>query len=123
MKPRYHYEEYLQKNQFLKYLNNEISEKDPEIRARFMALEKLMLIKGNLDTVINPKESSWFEYYGTDGQDIVKLEDSEFYKQDFIGLRQMMEDNKVEFVEFSGKHVLYTQEEYDNHLLRFFKEN
>ena len=57
LKPRYHYDEYLEKNQFLKYLNNEIPNKDEEIRNRFKALEKLMLIKGNRDTVINPKDS------------------------------------------------------------------
>ena len=51
---------------FLKMLNNEREEKDQEIYDRFTSLEKVKLIKAKHDSVIVPRESSWFEFYDYD---------------------------------------------------------
>lgn len=105
---------------FLKMLNNEYEEKDQEIIDRFTALEKVKLIKSIEDSVIVPRESSWFEFYDYDGKTIIPLEESDFYIYDYIGLRKLMEEGKVTFTEFKEEHVLYTVKEYKEEIVPFF---
>jgi len=105
---------------FLKMLNNDYEVKDKEIIARFTSLEKVKLIKGKRDSVIVPRESSWFEFYDYDGKTIIPLEESDFYKNDNIGLRQLMEEGKVIFYEIDQEHVLYNMKEYKEEILSFF---
>ena len=78
------------------------------------------MIKGKQDTVISPKDSSWFQFYDKEGREILPLEESDFYKNDNIGLRKLKEEGKVIFSEFSGEHVLYTVVEYFEEIVDFF---
>lgn len=85
-------------------------------------LKKVMLIRGKKDKTICPINSSWFEFYDEEGNDIVPLEKSKFYIDDYIGIRKLNEEGKIQFVEFSGEHILYTEEEYQKYFKAFFKE-
>jgi len=121
---RYRYDQqyYMEHNTFLKMLNNENDEKDPEIYNRFSSLEKVRFIKSAQDTVIIPKDSSWFSFYDFDGNDIVPLEQSKIYQEDWIGLKKLNEEGKISFYEFKEEHVLYTLDEYFEGIVAFFKE-
>ena len=119
---RYDQETFEKKNVFLKMLNNENEEKDMEIYNRFTSLEKVKIIKSKQDTVITPRESSWFEFYDKEGRKIVPLKDSDFYKNDNIGLRKLIEEGKVTFTEFREEHVLYNIVEYFEEIVPFFKD-
>ena len=88
-----------------------------------LKLNKIMLIKGKRDTVITPRESSWFEFYDFEGRNIVKLENSDFYINDYIGIRKLNEEGKIYFVEFENEHVLFTMEEYHTYIKTFFLED
>ncbi len=114
---------YLSKNLFLKDLNNEGSVKNESYYNRMTKLNKVMLIKGKKDTVITPRESSWFEFYDFEGRNIVKLENSDFYINDYIGIRKLNEEGKIYFVEFENEHVLFTMEEYHTYIKTFFLED
>ena len=120
-KYKYDQETYMKVNTFLKMLNNENDEKDEEVFKRFSSLEKIKLIKSKEDTVITPRDSSWFEFYDFEGKEIVPLKQSQFYIEDFIGLRKLDEEGKVSFTEFQGEHVLYTDDEYISEIVPFFK--
>ena len=113
-------EYYNEHNTFLKMLNNENEIKDKEIYKRFSSLEKVKLIKSKSDSVIVPRESSWFMFYDTEGKNIVPLEESRFYKDDFIGLRKLNEEGKLTFVEFRDEHVIYNIVEYWEEIVDFF---
>ena len=113
---------YHETNTFLKMLNNEYEEKDEEVYRRFSSLEKVKLIKSLGDTVITPRESSWFEFYDKEGLNIVPLEESDFYINDNIGLRKLNEEGKLSFVAFKEEHVLYNMDEYRNEIVEFFKD-
>ena len=102
-------------NDFMNKLNNEYGFYDESYRARFLQLENVMLIKTKEDKVITPKESSWFEFWDETGERIVPLTESSFYINDNIGLRTLNEEGKVQFVEFEGGHISYSDEE----LLKF----
>ena len=103
-------------------LNNENEIKDEEIYKRFSSLEKVKLIKNRADSVIVPRESCWFEFYDFEGNNIVPLEESEFYIKDFIGLRKLIEEGKVIFTEFTGEHILYNIVEYWEEIVEFFED-
>lgn len=107
---------------FLKMLNNDYEVKDQEIIDRFTSLEKVKLIKAKHDTVIVPRESSWFEFYDYDGKTIIPLEESDFFINDNIGLRKLMEEGKVIFYEIDQEHVLYNMKEYREEILSFFMD-
>lgn len=109
------YNGYSQHNDFMNNLNNEHGFYDENYRERFLQLENVMLIKTKEDKVITPKESSWFEFWDEKGERIVPLTESSFYINDNIGLRTLNEEGKVQFVEFEGGHVSYSDEE----LLKF----
>ena len=119
---KYDQEYYMENNTFLKMLNNENEIKDEEIKRRFSSLEKLKLIRNKNDTSIVPIESSWFTFYDFEGKEIVPLEESEFYKKDFIGLRKLNEEGKVTFTEFRGEHIIYNIVEYWEEIVPFFED-
>lgn len=119
-KYKYDQEYYMEHNTFLKMLNNENEVKDEEIYKRFSSLEKVKLIKNNADTTIVPRDSSWFMFYDSQGENIVPLEESEFYKKDFIGLRKLNEEGKVSFTLFRDEHVIYNIVEYFEEIVDFF---
>ena len=105
---------------FLKMLNNDYEVKDQKIIDRFSALEKVKLIKAKRDSVIVPRESSWFEFYDNKGENIIPLKESDFYINDYIGLRKLDEEGKVQFVEIDQEHVLYNMKEYREEIVQFF---
>jgi palmitoyl-protein thioesterase len=120
LKYRYDRSYYDEHDVFLKMLNNDYEEKDKEIIKRFSSLEKVKFIKGKRDSVIVPRESSWFEFYDYDGKTIIPLKESDFYIHDAIGLKKLMDEGKVSFVEFDQEHVLYNMKEYRDEILSFF---
>ena len=119
---KYDQEYYELHNTFLKMLNNENNEKDEEIKRRFSNLEKVKLIKSKDDSVIVPRDSSWFMFYDFEGKEIVPLEESQFYKKDFIGLRKLNEEGKVIFATFRDEHVIYNIVEYWEEIVAFFED-
>ena len=121
-KYKYDIQKYYKNNKFLIDLNNEGKIKNETYKERIKNLNRIMLVKGNSDTVISPRESSWFEFYDEKGEKIVPLNESKFYIDDFIGIRYLNENNKIDFVLFSGEHVKYTEEEFQV-FINFFKNN
>ena len=113
---------YHETNTFLKMLNNENEVRDEDVYRRFSSLEKVKLIKSLGDTVITPRDSSWFEFYDKEGKNIVPLEESDFYINDNIGLRKLNEEGKLLFAAFKEEHVLYNMDEYRNEIVEFFKD-
>lgn len=120
---KYDQQYYEDHNTFLKMLNNENKEKDEMIYKRFTSLEKVKLIKNKADSVITPRDSSWFMFYDFEGNKIVPLEESDFYKSDYIGLRKLNEEGKVIFTEFEGEHVIYNIVEYYEEIVPFFLDD
>ena len=59
-------------------------------------------------------------FYDTEGKNIVPLEESRFYKEDFIGLRKLNEEGKLIFTEFKDEHIIYNIVEYWEEIVDFF---
>lgn len=54
--------------------------------------------------MVYPKESEWFQQLDSNYR-LQPLEESDFYKQDYIGLRYLNEAGKVQFKEVDGDHL------------------
>ncbi len=72
-----------------------------------------MLVMFDADTVVYPKESEWFWEMEADGS-VTKVEDTDFYKNDNIGLKALNEAGKVQFLSFPGQHLTITDDQIDN---------
>ena len=122
-KYRYQYDQYMKDNVYLKDLNNEGPKKNQNYKNRIISLNKMLLVKGSLDTIISPRESSWFEFYDKKGEKIVPLKQSDFYINDYLGIKALDQQNKLKFVTFNQKHVKYSEKEFATHIIGFLKDD
>jgi len=101
-----HYDQYLEKSQFIADINNERSMKNETYKANLVKLENLVLVKNLDDTTVEPRETSHFEFYAP-GQDkeILPLRESPLYLEDWIGLRTLDEAGKLVLLEIPGDHL------------------
>lgn len=120
-KDRYSLEEYVKYSSFLADLNNEKENKNEKYKKRFSDLQKVLLIKNSDDTVITPKESSWFEFYDSKGEEIIPLKNSDFYVNDYLGLRFLSENNRLILLELEGDHVSITYDQIEKYVIPILK--
>lgn len=113
----YDYNGYLQGATFLPDLNNEKNKSFGLVKEKFTLLEKIILVKFDDDTMIIPKETAWFGFYASDGETLVRMEDMDFYKNDYIGMKILNEAGKVSFLNFSGDHLQFTYAQIDQYII------
>ncbi|PWA38036.1 alpha/beta-Hydrolases superfamily protein [Artemisia annua] len=90
---------------FLPKLNNEF-EKNATYKERFSSLQNLVLIMFDKESVLVPKETSWFGYFPDGAWDpILPAQETRLYKEDWIGLRTLDEAGRVKFVNVTGGHL------------------
>ncbi|CAN0842477.1 Palmitoyl-protein thioesterase 3 [Linum grandiflorum] len=98
---------YLSKSKFLPELNNELPEgRNSIFKQRLTSLKKLVLIMFEGDEVIVPKETAWFGFY-PDGKfsPVLPVQQTRLYQEDWIGLKKMNEEGRVQFVKVAGGHL------------------
>ncbi|KAG7564041.1 Alpha/Beta hydrolase fold [Arabidopsis suecica] len=102
--------EYMKSSKYLPKLNNEIpNERNSTYKERFARLKNLVLIMFQNDTVIVPKESSWFGFYQdgnyTSQPPLLSAQQTKLYTEDWIGLKTLDVAGKVKFVSLPGGHL------------------
>jgi palmitoyl-protein thioesterase len=120
-KDRFTYDMFVKYSSFLAELNNEKENKNENFKIRFSNLQKALLIKNKDDTVITPKESSWFEFYDLNGEEIIPLRNSDFYIKDYIGLKFLEENNRLILLELEGDHVSISYQEIEKYIVPILK--
>ena len=108
----WHMDRYLSGSVFLPYLNNETGEADAMAsnKERFSALNGVQLIMFTEDSMVFPKESEWFHQLDQDNN-VIPLEETDFYINDYIGLRALNEAGRVHFESIVGDHLQFTDED------------
>ncbi|KAM7348838.1 palmitoyl-protein thioesterase 1-like [Cochliomyia hominivorax] len=98
---------YIAKSTFLADINNEMFV-NGLYADNLNKLEKFVMVKFINDTIVQPKESQWFEFYKP-GQDkeILPLKESRVYEN--LGLNQMATNQKLVFLEAEGDHLQFNQ--------------
>lgn len=94
-------ETYRAKSSFLADINNERKINRDYIR-RLQSLKKFVMVKFLRDKIVEPIETSWFGFFKPGSTKVTQsLTESEMFTQDELGLRQMMKDRKLVFIEVS----------------------
>ncbi|KAA8520454.1 hypothetical protein F0562_014710 [Nyssa sinensis] len=90
------YKAYIQGCKFLPKLNNEgTNNTNSTYKERFASLENLVLIMFEQDTVLIPKETSWFGYYPNGSwETVLPAQETTLYTEDWIGLKTLDEAGK-----------------------------
>ena len=104
---------------FLGKLNNETSAPVSAEKERFSDLNGLMLVMFEQDTMVYPKESEWFQTLDSSDKSVVALEDTDFYKNDLIGLKTLNEAKKVQFVSIDGDHLQFSSSDITDTFIPF----
>jgi palmitoyl-protein thioesterase len=122
---------YLEKNRFLPYLNNE-KQFNSTYKENMKSLNKFIMIRFAQDVMIKPaytavsgksslaqrkkKKKRWdiqtkneadLQWFWVDDKDhnLIPLNERELYKKDWLGLKYLDEQNRLEFLVCPGQHV------------------
>lgn len=116
----YHFDKYLSGSVFLPFLNNEEANdtEAPARKERFTALNGALLMMFTEDSMVYPKESEWFQQLDQDGN-LMPLEDSDFYKNDQLGVKALNEAGKIQFVSVVGDHLQFSEADIENTIVPF----
>ena len=97
---------YRARSTFLADVNNE--GRGPPNRTyadRMRALEAFVLVASTADTIIIPRESSWFAFYAPNStSEVLPLRQSELYTKDLIGLRTLDRTGRLHFASCHCRH-------------------
>ncbi|MCL7040983.1 hypothetical protein MKW94_024250 [Papaver nudicaule] len=115
---------YLKGCRFLPKLNNELpNQRNSTYKERFTSLQNLVLIMFQNDTVLIPKETSWFGYYPNGAfEPILPPQETKLYIEDWIGLRTLDEAGKVRYLSLPGKHLGISQRDMKKYVVPYLKD-
>merc|ERR1719361_3042818 len=104
-----HHEKYVEKSQFIAEINNEPPYDNKIYAENMKKLEGLVLVKFTQDAMVEPRESSHFEFY-EEGQGKLKvpLRESALYTEDRLGLKALDEEGKLDLLDCPGDHLQFT---------------
>ena len=96
------YNEY---SNFLADLNNERRAKNDTYKENMKQLGKFAMFMFANDTTVVPKESAFFSEVNTTSETVTKLQDRDIYQEDWIGLRFLDENKRLDFRIVEGGHM------------------
>uniref|UniRef100_A0A1B6H0L4 Palmitoyl-protein thioesterase 1 n=1 Tax=Cuerna arida TaxID=1464854 RepID=A0A1B6H0L4_9HEMI len=101
---------YQRKSVFLADINNELAINE-SYRQNMMKLESFVMVRFEEDSMVEPKDSSWFGFY-TPGQgvEITPLNQSRIYLEDRLGLRELDKTGRLHFMSVPGDHLQFTED-------------
>lgn len=113
-------EPYLENSAFLADINNERDEKREDYKKRLSTLNAFAMYMFENDTVAVPKESAHFaDVNGTDGT-ITPLQKRKIYTEDWIGLKVLDQQDKLEFRTIPGEHMELSEDVLEKTFKEFF---
>ncbi|GAM27989.1 hypothetical protein SAMD00019534_111650, partial [Acytostelium subglobosum LB1] len=114
------YLEYLDKSQFLADINNARSEKNDTYKKNMISLNELVLVMFTNDTMVIPRESEWFGFYQYgQARDVVPMEETDLYTQDWIGLQYLDKEGRVTKIPCEGNHLQFTDVWFNQYLIPY----
>ncbi|PON33621.1 Palmitoyl protein thioesterase [Trema orientale] len=113
--------DYLEHCRFLPKLNNEIpGQRNSTYKKRFGSLHNLVLIMFERDTVLIPKETSWFGYYPEGAfKPVLPPQQTKLYTEDWIGLKTLDEAGRVKYINVSGGHLGISKSDMKKHVVPY----
>jgi palmitoyl-protein thioesterase len=105
---------------FLPYLNNEV-DFNQTYKDRMVAVNAAMFGMFTEDTVIDPPETAIFGEMQED-RSVKDVHDTDLFKNDLIGLKQLEEANKITWKKLKGNHLQFTEDFIQHELIPFLKQ-
>lgn len=110
-KDPFKYQDYLQNNDFLAYINSERLHNDVQLyKQNLLSLDNFLVVWTELETVVTPKESTKFEFYNismaeSSGHlEIVDFYNSDLYLEDVLGLKELNKTGKLRIEKYNCLH-------------------
>jgi len=111
-------ETYLKSSRFLADLNNEKETKNSTYKKNMMSLKEYVLVMAEGDGMVIPKESEQHGFYKWgNSYEIEKLEDTEGYKGDWLGLQSLDKEKRIVKLSFPGDHLRFSQKFWNEEIL------
>jgi len=104
-------ETFIQASVFLADINNMKPQKNQQYKQNLLALKNFVMVRFSGDTVVQPQESEWFGFYapGNDTK-VLSLQQTDIYQQDWLGLKQLDQTKRLQFLESPGEHLKFTDQ-------------
>jgi len=114
---------YIEHNEWLPGMNNELPEKNETYKENLMSLNQFVMVQFTEDTMVQPRASEYFGFYAP-GQDKVELplNQTQLYKEDWLGLRQMDQMGKLQFIPCVGDHLQFTMTWFIKHIIPLLQQ-
>ncbi|KAJ5161307.1 hypothetical protein N7492_006699 [Penicillium capsulatum] len=109
---------YLEHSNFLADINNERARKNATYKAHLSSLNMFAMFMFANDTISIPRESSHFAEVNSTSGKVTPLQERAIYQEDWLGLRILDEQDKLDFRTVPGQHMQLT----DDILTKAFKE-
>lgn len=112
---------YLANSAYIADINNARPLKNATYRENLASLQNFVMVMFSEDTVVQPRESSWFAFY-TPGQDkvVLPLRKSRLYTEDWLGLRVLDVAGKLHFLSTKGNHLQFTDSWFEQSIIKPF---
>lgn len=109
---------YLEGSRFLADINNEREAKNTAYKKNLASLTKFVMFLFEDDTMVHPKESSWFgEVTETEN---VPLRKRQIYKEDWLGLRALDDKGGLVFRSITAGHMQIPEQVLNETIRDFF---
>jgi len=119
-----HFDTYVEKSQFIAEVNNEKAEKNASYAINLANLENFVLVKNNQDSMVEPRESSHFEFYTPGQADVIlPLRESPLYTEDRIGLKALDEAGRLVFMSIEGNHLEFSRQWFIDEIVNVYLTN
>ena len=105
-------ENYLEHSNFLADINNERDVKNDTYALNMKKLQKFIMYVFARDSIVMPKESGWFGQVNETTGENTKLVDTELYGQDWIGLKVLYEQDRLELRSTGGDHMQIGEDDF-----------
>lgn len=96
---------YLEYSNLLADINNERKVKNDTYNQNMKKLGKFAMYMFAEDTTVVPKESAFFSEVNTTSEEVKRLQERDIYQEDWIGLRFLDEERRLEFKIAEGGHM------------------
>jgi len=119
-----HFDTYVEKSQFIAEVNNEKAEKNASYAINLASLENFVMVKHNQDSMVEPRESSHFEFYTPGQADVIlPLRESPLYTEDRIGLKTLDEAGRLVLMEVEGNHLEFSRQWFIDEIVNVYLTN
>ena len=115
-------EPYLEYSNFLADVNNEKEKKNATYVENIKKLERFAMYIFDEDVTVIPKWSGWFSDFNATSGKRTKLQDRKMYTEDWLGLRWLDEENRLEFRNISGAHMHLSDEILKDAFQKYFSK-